>query len=66
MVPAAFMNAAWAVQADLLTAFVGEIGWQLAQVEGGVPHVLDGLVVRVRQGLMSLSIKSYARIKCAD
>jgi len=66
MVPAAFMNAAWAAQADSLIAFVGEIGWHLAQIEGGVPHALNGLVVRVRQALLSLSIKSYACIKCAD
>jgi len=66
MVPAAFMNAAWAVHADLLTAFVGEIGWQLAQVEGEVPHALDDLVVRVRQGLLSLSIATYACIECTE
>jgi len=48
MDPAAFMDAAWAAQPDLLIAFMGEFGRQLSQVEGGVPHALNQLVVWVR------------------
>jgi len=45
MVPAASMDAAWAAQPDLLCTFMGEVGRQLAQVEGGVPKVLDDHVI---------------------
>jgi len=48
MDPAAFMDAARAAQPDPLMALVGEIGRQLAQVLGWVPHALNQLVVWVR------------------
>ena len=41
--------AAWAAQPDLLAAFVQESCWLLALVEGGVPPLLDDVVVKVRQ-----------------
>ena len=60
MVPPAFVDAAWAAQPDSLIAFVGEISRQLAQVEGGVPHALDHVVVRVCQRFPPLVIELYA------
>jgi len=66
MVPAALMNAAWAAQPDLLAAFVGEIGRQLAQIEGRMPHALDHLVVRVRQRFLAPLVDTYAYTECAD
>ena len=66
MVPAAFMDAAWAAQPDSLSAAVGKIGRQLAQVEGWVPHALDKLVVRVRQQFLPLVIEPYTCITQAS
>jgi len=60
MVSAAIMDAAWAAQPDLLTAFVGKIGGQLAQVEGGMPHALDASVVWVCQRLLPFVVEAYA------
>jgi hypothetical protein len=59
MVPAAFMNAAWAPQPYLSTALVGEFSRHLAQVEGCVPNDLDMLAIRVCQRLLPLVVKSY-------
>jgi len=60
MLPATFMNAARAAQPDFLTARMGKISRQLAQVEGGMPHALDDVVVWVRQCFLPLVIASYA------
>jgi len=60
MVPAAFMDTTWAFQPDLLTAPVGEVTRQLAQVEGGVPHALNDLVFGVRQHFLSLGIETFS------
>jgi len=65
MVPAAFMNAAWAAQPDLLTASMGEICRHLAQVAGGVPHALNDLVVRVCHSFLPPFTVPYACIECS-
>jgi len=54
------MDAAWAAQPDLLVALEGEVGRQLSQVEGGVPHALDDLVVWVCQRFLALLIEAHA------
>jgi hypothetical protein len=59
MLPAAFMDAAWAPQPDPLMALVGEISRHFAKVVGWVPHALDDLVVGVCQRLPPLVVKSY-------
>jgi len=46
------------VQPNILMVFVGDISWHLAQIEGGVPHALVYLVVRVRQRFLTLLIQS--------
>ena len=54
VLPATAVDAPWASQPDLLAALVGEVCRLLALIEGGVPHVLDVLVVRMRQQLPAL------------
>jgi len=63
MVPAAFMDTAWAAQPDSLIASMGEVGGQLAQVEGGVPHVLDVHIIWVCQRFLPRVVESYASTK---
>lgn len=65
MVPATFMDTAWALQPDLLVALVGEVSRQLAQIEGRVPHALDDVVVGVRQHFLSLGIETFSCDECA-
>jgi hypothetical protein len=60
MLPAAFVNAAWAPQPDLLCALVREISRHLALVAGWVPHSLDGLVGGVCQSLLPLVVEPCA------
>jgi hypothetical protein len=60
MLPAAFMDAAWAPQPDLLIALVREVSRHLALVEGWVPHVLDELVVGVCQRFLPLVVEPLA------
>jgi hypothetical protein len=60
MMPAAFMDTAWASQPDPLMALMGEISRHLVQVEGWVPKALDELVVRVRQRYLPLVVKTHA------
>jgi hypothetical protein len=60
MLPAAFMDTAWAPQPDLLTAPVREASRHLALVEGWVPHVLDELVVGMSQRFLPLVVESLA------
>lgn len=52
------MNAALAAQPDLLAASAREVRRLLALVEGGVPHVLDGCVLRVCQSFLAFFIKA--------
>jgi hypothetical protein len=59
MVPAASMFASCAPQPDLPAALLGEVSWQLAQIEGGVPHALNNLVIRVCQRLLALLVEAY-------
>jgi hypothetical protein len=54
MLSAAFMDAAQAAQPDPLIAAMCKVGRQLALVEGGVPHPLNDLVVRVLSGCDSI------------
>jgi hypothetical protein len=60
MLPAAFMNAAWAPQPDPLTALVGEASRHLAQVARWVPQVLDELVFGVCQRFLPLVVEPRA------
>jgi hypothetical protein len=60
MVPAAFVNAAWAAQPDLLTARMGEISRRFAPVAGGVPHALYDLAVRGCQSFLSLNVEPWS------
>jgi hypothetical protein len=60
VLPAAFMDAAWAPQPDLLTALVREVSRHLALVEGWVPHVLDELEVGVCQRFLPLVVEPLA------
>jgi len=60
MVPAAFMNAAWAAQPDFLITLIGEICRHLALVMGWVPHSLNELVIRMRKRFLALLIEAYA------
>jgi hypothetical protein len=57
---AASVDAAWAPQPYSLTASVCEVCRQLAQVEGGVPHALDSLVISVSQRLFAFIIDARA------
>jgi len=66
MVPAAFMDAAWASQPDPLHALVGEVSRHLAQVESWVPHALDEVVVGVCQRRLPLVVEPHTCDKCAD
>jgi len=59
MLPAALVEAAWAEQPDSVVAFMSEISRQLAQVQGGVPHALDNMAVRVCQRFLPLGIEAY-------
>jgi hypothetical protein len=60
MLPAAFMNAAWAPQPDPLMALVGKTTRRLAQVARWVPHSLDDLVFRVCQRFLPLVVEPLA------
>jgi hypothetical protein len=60
MLPATFMNAAWAPQPDPLCALVREISRHLAQVVGWVPHFLDELVGGVCQRFLPLVVEPHA------
>jgi hypothetical protein len=67
MLPAAFVDAAWAPQPDLFMAPNGEFSRHLAEVAGWVPHSLDELVGGVCQRLLPLAVepRAYDRIcKC--
>jgi hypothetical protein len=60
MLPAAFVDAAWAPQPDPLCALVREISRHLALVTGWVPHSLDGLVGGVCQRPLPLAVEPRA------
>jgi hypothetical protein len=60
MLPAAFVDAAWAPQPDFLCALVREISRHLALVAGWVPHSLDELVGGVCQRLLPLAVEPRA------
>jgi hypothetical protein len=60
MLPAAFMNAAWAPQPDPLMALVGKITRRLAQVTRWVPQALEELVFGVCQRFLPLVIEPRA------
>jgi hypothetical protein len=64
MLPATFVNAAWAPQPDLLCAPVREISRHLAMVANWVPHSLNELVGGVCQRLLPLVVEpcAYDRI----
>jgi len=53
------MDAAWAAQADSLTASMGKICRHLALIVGWVPHALYEPVIWVRQQLFALGIEGY-------
>jgi len=63
VLPAAAMHAAWAAQPYVPAAFVEEVRRLLALAEVRVPHVLDDLVVGVRQGFLALGIEPYT-VRC--
>jgi hypothetical protein len=60
MLPAAFMDAAWAPQPDLLMALVREVSRHLAWIEGWVPHALYELVVGMSQRFIPLLVEPLA------
>jgi len=60
MVPATAVLAAWPFQPYSLFASVGVVPRLLALVAGGVPPGLNGVVVRVCQGLLAILFKSFA------
>jgi hypothetical protein len=60
MMPAAFMNTAWAPQPHPLMTPVGEITRLLVQVESWVPQALDVLVVGMSQRFLPLAVERHA------
>jgi len=64
MVPAASVDAAWAPQPNPFIALVGEVSRNLAQVERGVPHAVDELVIGVCQRFLPLVIEPHTCDRC--
>jgi len=60
MVPAAFVDAAWAAQPDRLIPSICGIGRQLAKILNWVPLALDEAVVGVCQRFLPLVVEAYA------